>query len=388
MVKCCALKLKSLAKKALKVSPFFIPLPFFVVALLVLFFVLDITKPNPPEYNRIINQIIPTNFPTATPTLIPTPTLPPIPQSHTIPQRLHVYQSFNNCGPATLSMALSYQGIDKPQSELGQILRPFQVPGGDNDDKSVTLEEVANQAKAYGLLSYLRPNGTFEKMQQFIANDIPVVTRTWLQANEDIGHYRVVRGYDKNSQTLTQDDSLQGENLTYSYDGFEDIWVPFNYEYLIIVTPDKKGIVEKILGEELDEKVAWQNALERMENERSNDPPNWHLTFALSRIHYYLGNYKTSIDEFDKIQNQLSFRTLWYQIEPIKSMYENGEYDRVLNVTSGILNNHNRAFSELYIIRGDIYKNQGNLELAKSEYEKAVFYNQNLDEAQLRLSSL
>src|SRR5262245_47568895 len=81
-------------------------------------------------------------------TPIPSPTLP---VSHVIPQQLHVFQSFNNCGPATLSMALSYMGVVKTQAELGQILRPYQVPGGDNDDKSVTLQEVARQAETYGL---------------------------------------------------------------------------------------------------------------------------------------------------------------------------------------------------------------------------------------------
>lgn len=340
------------------------------------------------QYQNVVNQIIPTIYPSATPSLNPTPTEMPTPQSYTIPQRLHVFQSFNNCGPATLSMALSYQGIDIPQSELGQILRPYQIPGGNNDDKSVTLKEVADQATKYGLLSYLRPNGTFEKMKQFIANDIPVITRTWLKPNEDIGHYRVVRGYDENSQTIIQDDSLQGKNLTYTYQSFEEIWVPFNYEYLVIVNPQQKEIVESILGEELDEKIAWQNAYARMGAERDSDPSNWHLTFAISRIFYYLGDYKNSIQEFNKVENQLSFRTLWYQIEPIRAMYENGDYDRVLSITDKILSNQNRTFSELYIIRGDIYKNRGENDLARSEYEKAVFYNENMKEAKTRLENI
>lgn len=34
------------------------------------------------------------------------------------------------------------------------------------------------------------------------------------------------------------------------------------------------------------------------------------------------------------------------------------------------------------MIRGDIYKKQGENDLAKAEYEKAVFYNTNLKVAQ------
>ncbi len=305
----------------------------------------------------------------------PSPTLAPIPGAYEIPQQLHVFQSFNNCGPATLSMALSYVGVDIDQTELGQILRPYQVPGGDNDDKSVTLAEVAGHAQTYGLTSYLRPNGTIEKLEKFIANDIPVVTRTWLKPNEDIGHYRVIRGYDKNSKELIQDDSLQGKNIRYSYDEFNTLWQPFNYEYLIIVPENKKAIVERILENELSDTTAWENAKTRIESELSQNPDNWHLKFALSRIHYYLGNYSESVNYFNNVENQLSFRTLWYQIEPLLSMYETGEYQRLLSLTENILNNQNRAYSKAYVLRGKVFEQQGNIDAARLEYQNAVIYN-------------
>lgn len=323
------------------------------------------------------------------PSFAPSPTLNlNVPQSYTIPQRLHVYQTFNNCGPATLSMALSYWGINISQQELGNILRPYQVVGGDNDDKSVTLEEVANQAEEYGLHSYLRPNGTPEKIEMLISQGIPVVARTWLEPNEDIGHYRVIRGYDRNTRTFLQDDSLQGENLSYLYDEFNEIWQPFNYEYLIVVGDSKKDIAESILGEELDEKTAWQNALSRIEKEISQNPDNWHLIFAKSRIYYYLGDYENSVKEFEKVENRLSFRTLWYQIEPIRAYFELENYDRVFEITERILNNQNRAFSELYYLRGQIYLNQGNLNAARSEFETALLYKHNYTPAHQALNSL
>lgn len=305
----------------------------------------------------------------------PTPTPNPLPLFYEIPLQTHVFQSFNNCGPATLSMALSYVGISIDQSKLGQILRPYQIPGGDNDDKSVTLAEVADHAETYGLTSYLRPNGTIEKLEQFIANDIPVVTRTWLKPTEDIGHYRVIRGYDKNSKELIQDDSLQGKNLRYSFDEFNTLWQPFNYEYLVIVPESKKEIAERILGDELSDTTAWANAKIRIKNELSKNPQNWHLKFALSRIHYYLGNYSESMSYFNAVENQLSFRTLWYQMEPLLVMYELKDYNRILDTSERILNNQNRAYSELYILRGKIFQERGQIDLARTEYEKAVFYN-------------
>lgn len=336
------------------------------------------------KHNGIIQEVMKAKLKTQTNIFTPTPI--PLPNSHTIPIRTHVFQTFNNCGPATLSMALSYVNIDKSQAELGQILRPYQIAGGDNDDKSVTLEEIANQAKKYGLYAYLRPNGTIEKLRSFISHNIPVVTRTWLKTNEDIGHYRIIRGYDDVTLQIIQDDSLQNKNLRYSYTEYLQLWQPFNYEYLVIVNEEKKELVEKILEDEIDEKKAWKNALERINQEIKIQPDNWHLTFAKSRIYYYLGEYKNSVREYEKVESKLSFRTLWYQIEPILAYYHLGNYEKSLFLINKILNNQNKAFSELYILRGDIYKKTGNKEAAVSDYQKAVFYNKNLEEAQQRLN--
>ena len=40
-------------------------------------------------------------------------------------------------------MALSYYGVRESQQDLGRDLRPYQNPQGNNDDKSVTLAELA-----------------------------------------------------------------------------------------------------------------------------------------------------------------------------------------------------------------------------------------------------
>src|SRR5690606_183463 len=124
--------------------------------------------------------------------------LPQIPAEKTLRGGTHVFQRYNNCGPAALSMALSYYGINISQEELGSNLRPYQVASGDNDDKSTTLEELAAKSKEYGFVPFHRPVGSAEVIKQFIAHDMPVITRTWTKPDEDIGHYRVIKGYNEN----------------------------------------------------------------------------------------------------------------------------------------------------------------------------------------------
>lgn len=346
--------------------------------------------------NQSISKPVIQNSPIFFPSPTPTITLQTPPPSKTLssPLENHIFQTFNNCGPAALSMALSYYGINETQATLGEALRPFQVPGGDNDDKSVTLQELSEKSKDYGFVPYHRPNGNSEIIKQFITYDIPVITRTYLRENEDIGHYRVVKGYDSAQQNFVQDDSLQGKNLRYSYDDFNTLWEKFNFEYLVLVPQEKLEIAQTILGEDKDEKTAWQKALRRVEDAQrgtqgklAESPESVYDRFNLSVAHYNVGNYKESAEEFEKVESKLPFRTLWYQIEPILAYYELRNYDRVFEITDKILNNHNRAFSELYLIRGEIYKNQGNLEAAKQEFEKAVFYNKNLKKAQDALNS-
>ncbi|OGK23912.1 hypothetical protein A3A46_01095 [Candidatus Roizmanbacteria bacterium RIFCSPLOWO2_01_FULL_37_13] len=169
------------------------------------------------------------------PSLFPTSILKTPPETKILDDGYHVFQTFNNCGPAALSMALSYYGINVSQQELGNELRPFQNPQGDNDDKSVTLEELGEKAKDFGLIPYHRPNGNIELIKLFITYDIPFVARTLTKIEEDIGHYRTVKGYNDEIGQLIQDDSLQNKNLWFSYEDFFLLWKQFNYEYLVWV---------------------------------------------------------------------------------------------------------------------------------------------------------
>ena len=58
-----------------------------------------------------LSNLMPTSRPSPTPTVV----LLPIPEAKVLAGGSHLFQTFNNCGPAVLSMALSYYGIDVSQ---------------------------------------------------------------------------------------------------------------------------------------------------------------------------------------------------------------------------------------------------------------------------------
>ncbi len=358
---------------------------FFVVLIFSLSLVLIFVKS---QSTQILNPSGNVGFENSSPTETQNIVLEKSTQRKILTNDYHIFQTFNNCGPAALSMALSYYVISVSQQELGNDLRPYQIPRGDNDDKSVTLDELAEKSKEYGFIPFHRPMGNKDLIKYFITYDMPVITRTWTKPNEDIGHYRIVKGYDEKKGVLIQDDSLQNKNLEYTYSDFNEIWKKFNFEYLVLVSKEKKIVAEQILGVDLDEKVAWQKAAENSKKELLENPGDIYARFNLSVAHYNIGEFQKSVEEFEKVENQLPFRTLWYQIEPIQAYFELGNYTKVFEITDRILNNHNRAFSELYILRGQIYKSQGNIDAARNEFEKALFYNENLIQARNLFNSI
>ncbi|MEK9175530.1 MAG: C39 family peptidase, partial [Patescibacteria group bacterium] len=208
----------------------------------------------------------------------------------------HVFQSFNNCAPAALSMLLSYFDIHKNQEELADELRPFHNRTGINDDKSTTPDELAEKAKEYGLIPYYRVNGSIELLKQFIDNDIPILMRTLLSIDKEFPHYRVIKGYDDNSKEIIQDDSYEGKNLRFLYDDYLKLWQEFNYEYLVLVRPEQQTTVKTILGKEFDSRVAWSNAKQRAIEELTTNPNDIRARFNLSISLYELGEYKLGVE--------------------------------------------------------------------------------------------
>ncbi len=306
---------------------------------------------------------------------------------HLLKSSRQVYQTFNNCGPATLSMILSWYEVNVSQKELGDKMRPYQHPKGDNDDKTIFTSEFTDWAKKYGLNAENRVNGDLETLKLFVTNGIPVVVKTWLRVDEDIGHFRIVRGFDEGKKVIIQDDSYHGPDKKISYFDFMSMWQPFNYAYMIIYSSQKEKLVKAILKDE-DEVASWKNSIVRAQKEADLDPENIYPWFNLSTAYYHTGDYQQSTQAFERVEARLPRRMLWYQIEPIRAYQALKNYDRVFEITDKLINGGNRAFSELYQIRGEIYLTQGDVNKAKEQFELALLYNKNFTPAKQALKKL
>jgi len=346
-----------------------------------------IQKPPPLEKKFISPQaLLPTTSPGATPS--GTFTLIQPGERALLPGTKVAYQTFNNCGPATLSMILSFYDIAKTQKELGEEMRPYQHPKGNNDDKSIFPSEFVEWVEKFGLKALHRPNGSIELLKLFTANGIPVVVKTWLKPNEDIGHFRIVRGFDEKAKMIISDDSCFGPTRRIDYFTFMEMWQPFNYGYIPVYKQEKEEVVKAILGEDQDEEVVWWKAINRAQKEVELDSENIYPIFNLATSYYHLGQYEQSAKYFEQVESRLPRRILWYQIEPILAYRELRNYDRVFQISNWLFENGNRAFSELYQIRGEIYLEKGDKETARREFELALKYHKNFQPAKEALSKL
>jgi len=301
-----------------------------------------------------------------------------------LPGAKWIPQSFNNCGPATTSMVLQYFGYTVGQDVTKADLRT------NEDDKNVFTYEMRDYLKSkYDIESKLFYNGNVDRLKILIANGFYVVVEDWLHPNEDIGHVTILRGFDDEKGVFIADDSFIGVNIVYKYDEFDKTqWKAFNREYLPVYKAEQEKLLKEIIGDDWEEDVMYRNAVEKAKIEISENDRDMYAYFNLGTSYYGLGKYEDAKQAFEK-SRELGWprRMLWYQIQPMQTLNELGDYSGAIELADiGLAGND--SFAELHVEKARSYIGLGEKDKAKQEAEKAIFYSPNLTSAREILSSL
>lgn len=158
-----------------------------------------------------------------------TPT--PIPQSIQLTGFKHEYQTWNNCGPATLSMALSSLGWDGSQQPIAAFTKP-----NSRDKNVMPYELVAFVEEETEWEVIARVGGDIELIKRFIASGLPVIIEKGFEGPKLegwMGHYVLVTGYNDSDKRFTLQDSYYGPDQVMTYDDLESYWRAFNFTYLV-----------------------------------------------------------------------------------------------------------------------------------------------------------
>lgn len=332
---------------------------------------------------------IPTTLPTVLPTLTPITTdaigLKPIQPAVQLTGVVHEAQRFNNCGPTTLRMYLSYFGYTQDsQVQIANVLKP------NKDDRNVGPEELVGYAQQKGFHAITRVNGDLERLKLLLSNDLPVVIETGYdppRAKQGwMGHYRLLTGYDERG--VTAQDSYNGPDQFVSWDEVETFWKHFNRTYILMYTDAQEPTVRAILGEDLDDDTMYAYAAQRAQEEWNANPNDAFAAFNLGSALVGLREYEAAANAFDQARVlKLPWRMMWYQFGPYEAYLNSGRYQEIVALADATLK-PTGDLEESYYYKGLALKKLGRIEQAREAFQTALRYNSNYQAAQQALKEL
>lgn len=216
-----------------------------------------------PALPAIATTGTPSNKPRVSPT--PATTFKPIPNSVRLDGIRHEYQTWNNCGPTTLAMALSYWGWKGDQRPIAAFTKP------NPRDKNVMPYELADYVEKETEFEVVyRVGGEIELLKSFLAAGFPIFIEKGFEGRDFdgwMGHYVLVTRYNDTSQQFILQDSYYGPNQLMGYEDLVSYWRAFNFSYLAVYPAKREKEVETILGPQLDEAYNYRYAAQKASDE-------------------------------------------------------------------------------------------------------------------------
>ena len=312
----------------------------------------------------------------------PTPTLVPVPAAFELDGMGLEYQSMNNCGPANLSMNLTYWGWPTTQDVTKAGLRTHK------DDRNVMLSEMRDFViEKTNLSALVRYGGTLDMVKRLVSSGYPVLLERGHTDPEDgwMGHYSIVTAYDDAKQTLRIPDTLLGV-MSLSYDELMLDWAHFDGIYLVVYPPEREAEVLALLGPDADPARNLQNTLDQV-TARIQQVSGRELFFAwYSRgsVLVEMQNYIEAAQSYDQafaIYAQLSpeerpWRITWYQVGAYPAYYYTGRYQDSLSLAMQTLSNkRSPELPESWYWAGRAAAAMQMTDDAISHYRKALEYH-------------
>ncbi len=364
----------------------------------------DTPQPSPTTTTAATAIPTPTNTPTPIPPT-PTPSPTPLPVSFMLDGLQNIPQSFNNCGPANVSIVLNYHGNTVEQDVVAATLKP------NPNDRNVSPWQIAELIDGgpsvangiEGLSIIVRSGGTEEMLKQLIAIGLPPVVERGIDFSDGegwYGHYLTLFGYDDEARifqgmdTYAQPWTPNGE--PFSYADVLGLWKDFNYTFFVIYPVEREAEVVAIVGER-DEMAMWQNsadiAREQINADESDKFAWFNLGTSLTELGILTGEatyYEEGANAFDEARKlNLPYRMLWYQHRPYMAYFKIGRFQDVIDLANATLETRGgQNVEETYLWLGHALSAVNDPVGAGEAYRNALEVNANFYPAQTALDWL
>ncbi len=290
-------------------------------------------------------------------------------------------QGWNNCGPATLTSALSYFGYTDNQTRAAQWLKP------NGEDKNVSpsqmVQFVNSQIPELNIFALERYGGTLDLLKLLVSQGYPVIIEAGYDPEPDrlgwMGHYLFVKGYDDSSQVFITNDSYLGEGINYSYEHIQEFWQHFNYAYIVIYESGQEPALLELLDTDADVRQNYINALEIARAEAVADNTDKFAWFNMGSSFVGLEMYNEAAIAYDQAFSlNLPWRMLWYQFGPLEAYSQMERYDDVLRLVQRNLNDGGGQYVEESFYYGGVAREgKGEVSRALENYRGALAFNPN-----------
>lgn len=294
----------------------------------------------------------------------------------------HIRQGWNNCGPASMLVTMSYFGVELTQTESAAALKP------NPEDRNVRPDELQRYAGELGYDSIVRVDGNVDTLKLLLDAGYPVLVEKGFEPEAQYdwaGHYVTLTGYTPDAFIAM--DTYLGPNRSYPFDALDIYWRQFNRTYLVIFPPSERAIVLSIIGD-IDANQMWESALITTQNELAQNSEDVFGWFNLGTNLTALGRYDEAAIAFDRsLEIGLPGRMLWYQFGPYEAYYHAGRYEDVLTLANATLGT-NPMSEEAHYFKGLVYTAEGSIPQARGQFQEALRLNRNYSEAQSQLDSL
>ncbi len=153
-----------------------------------------------------------------------------------------VRQSYNACGPASLTEVLGYFGVSMTMDEVSRLTRP--------DDRSyMSAQAIVDFAPTVGMQARLYAGGTLQTVRQAIKNGLPLIALQAHvpQAGVVVPHWRVIVGYSDARRQVYLMDPLLGY-VGMDYDDFSRVWANQRGQFAVMFPPALGKKVGQVIG--------------------------------------------------------------------------------------------------------------------------------------------
>ena len=330
--------------------------------------------------------------PTITPSPTPLPTLPPSASITAVPY-VDQHYGFNNCAPATLTMALQFWGWQGNREGAASYLKPY------DKDKNVMPYEMTDFVNGMTDFRALdRVGGTPELLKRLVANGYPVMVERGVFLRDLsgkvswMGHYQYVYGYDDAVSQYQVKDAFEenGANFRVPYDDLMQGWRSFNYHYIIAYPPDREAEVLALLGSHADQAAANRSAYELASGEIFSLEGQdqffawYNQGSSLVRLQDYGGAAKAYDQAFALLAqlpaDKRPWRATWYMTGPYYAYYFTGRYYDVIALADKTISTASEPYlEESFYWRARAKATLGDTTGAADDLRKSLEYHPNFN---------